>query len=184
MKKYEVWTDGGCTPNPGKGGYGIILNCDGEQSFYVGGEGESTNNRMEFTAVIAAARLLPAGCEATIHTDSQLVIDVLTGACEGKITKPFIPLFEEASLDKRIHLKWVKGHSGQVQNELCDRLATWATNRNASEKGFDSPAWGPVRLDHTALSHALPPTVGQPRTAIANFKLTATKQHGKWSPHV
>ena len=74
MKKVDIYTDGACRNNPGRGGWGAILVYGGREKELSGGEPMTTNNRMELSAVIAALSALKEGCEVTLTTDSQYVV--------------------------------------------------------------------------------------------------------------
>ena len=150
MQQYEIYTDGSCLPNPGVGGYAAIIYENNHPSIYVGGEGKSTNNRMEFLAVLSAIKMLPEGAEAIVYTDSQLVINVLTGEWQGKKTKDFLNEYKDLAVDKKISFKWVKAHNGHKLNDACDHIASWARRFNSSEEGFSSPLWGPVTVTKDA----------------------------------
>ena len=77
MKKVDIYTDGACRGNPGKGGWGAILVYMGKEKELSGGEVETTNNRMELSAVIAALGALKEPCEVTLTTDSQYVVNAI-----------------------------------------------------------------------------------------------------------
>ena len=77
MKHVEIFTDGACSGNPGPGGWGAILRYKGTDKEISGGEAQTTNNRMELTAVIEALKLLKESCEVTLWTDSKYVADGL-----------------------------------------------------------------------------------------------------------
>ena len=84
MKKVEIYTDGACSGNPGPGGWGAVLVYGGHEKELCGGEAETTNNRMELTAVIEALSALREPCEVTLTSDSKYVVDALTlGWAEG-----------------------------------------------------------------------------------------------------
>ncbi|MGN0173334.1 MAG: ribonuclease HI [Acutalibacteraceae bacterium] len=137
MKKIEIFTDGACSGNPGPGGWGAVLRYNGVQKELSGGEAETTNNRMELTAVISALKALKEPCEVTLTTDSKYVCDsVLKGwvyswqknGWRKADKKPAlnVDLWEQLlSLLKthKVEFKWVKGHAGHPENELCDKLA-------------------------------------------------------------
>ena len=78
MKKVEIFTDGACSGNPGPGGWGAILRCNGTEKELSGGEKDTTNNRMELTAVISALKALKYPCEVTVTTDSKYVYESVT----------------------------------------------------------------------------------------------------------
>ena len=78
MKHVDIFTDGACSGNPGAGGWGSILRYGTIEKEISGGSADTTNNRMELTAVIEALRLLKEPCEATVYTDSQYVVNGIT----------------------------------------------------------------------------------------------------------
>lgn len=150
MKKVEIYTDGACSGNPGPGGWGAVLVWNGHERELSGGERDTTNNRMELTAVIEALAALREPCEVTLTSDSKYVIDALTlGWAEGwrargwrKADKsPALNADLWARLLDLVHLHhmtyvWVKGHAGHPYNERCDRLAVAAyTDQQKEENG-------------------------------------------------
>ena len=138
MKHVDIYTDGACRGNPGKGGWGAILVYGGREKELSGGERETTNNRMELSAVIAALSALKEPCDITLTSDSKYVVDAVTkGWVESwrrngwrkadKSPALNVDLWEEilALLDKhKVTFVWVKGHDGHAYNERCDKLAT------------------------------------------------------------
>ena len=137
MKKIEIFTDGACSGNPGKGGWGAILRFGEHQKELSGGEKNTTNNRMELTAVIEALKALKEPCEVVITTDSKYVSDAVTlGWAENwrkngwkkADKKPAlnVDLWEqllELLAQHKVTFNWVKGHAGHPENERCDQLA-------------------------------------------------------------
>ncbi len=137
MKSVEIYTDGACSGNPGPGGWGAILRFGAHEKELSGGERETTNNRMELTAVIEGLSALKEPCLVTLTTDSKYVADGVTkGWAEGwrrngwrkADKKPALnPDLWEKLLDlleiHRVEINWVKGHAGHPENERCDRLA-------------------------------------------------------------
>ena len=137
MKKVELFTDGACSGNPGAGGWGAILRFGSAEKELCGGEKETTNNRMELTAVIMGLSALKEPCEVTLVTDSKYVADGITkGWAESwqkngwrkADKKPALntDLWEKLLELIKIHkveINWVKGHAGHPENERCDRLA-------------------------------------------------------------
>ena len=132
----EIFCDGACSGNPGPGGYGAILRCGGREKEISGGAPDTTNNRMEMTAVIEALRQLTRSCRVSITTDSQYVVKGMTEWIEGWQRKgwqnskkqPVLnrDLWEsllEQSQRHTIDWKWVRGHDGHPENERCDQLA-------------------------------------------------------------
>ena len=132
----EIFCDGACSGNPGPGGYGAILRCGGSEKEISGAAPDTTNNRMEMTAVIEALRQLTRPCRVSITTDSQYVVKGMTEWIEGWQRKgwqnskkqPVLnrDLWESLLEQSRRHIiewKWVRGHDGHPENERCDQLA-------------------------------------------------------------
>jgi ribonuclease HI len=135
----EIWTDGGCKPNPGPGGWGAILRAKGVERELSGAEAATTNNRMELTAAAAALEALKRPCVVTLHTDSQYVRDGITRWHQGWVRRNWrnaagdpvanMDLWRrvlDAAAPHTIEWKWVRGHAGDVMNERADVLATAA----------------------------------------------------------
>ena len=137
MKHVDIYTDGACSGNPGPGGYGAILVYQGKEKELCGGQAQTTNNRMELTAAIAALKALKEPCQVTLYSDSQYLVN---GFQKGWVyqweqknwvksdKKPVlnVDLWQELLQLFRTHqveLVWVRGHAGHPQNERCDRLA-------------------------------------------------------------
>lgn len=137
MKHVDIYTDGACSGNPGPGGWGSILRYEGHEKEISGSEKETTNNRMELTAVIKALAMLKEKCDVTIYTDSSYVCKAFSeGWIWNWIKKDWkkadkspvlnIDLWKEllSELDKHEYkFEWIKGHDGHPENERCDRLA-------------------------------------------------------------
>ena len=131
MKKIEIFTDGSCLGNPGKGGWCAILRYKGHQKILSGAEKNTTNNRMELLAVIKALEALKEECEVELYSDSTYVLKGLSEWLEGWIERNFkkvknVDLWKryiEVSKPHKIHINWIKGHSGHKENELCDKIA-------------------------------------------------------------
>lgn len=137
MKKLNIYTDGACSGNPGKGGWGAVLVYNGIEKEISGAEMHTTNNRMELTAVIKALQLLKEPCEVELTTDSKYVCDAVNkGWVYGWKKKGWIKSDKKAALNvdlweellKQLNIHkvtfiWVKGHNGHPYNEKCDKLA-------------------------------------------------------------
>lgn len=137
QKQVEIFTDGACSGNPGPGGWGAILRYNGHTKELSGGEPNTTNNRMELTAVIEALGSLKEPCRVTLTTDSKYVCDGINkgwakswqkNAWRKADKKPALnPDLWEKLLNlldvHTVELKWVKGHAGHPENERCDQLA-------------------------------------------------------------
>ncbi len=137
MKEVTVYTDGACSGNPGAGGWGTILVYKGRERELSGGAPETTNNRMELTAVIEGLKALKESCKVTVVTDSQYVANGINlGWAESwkkngwrkKDKKPALnpELWDELLTliaKHEVTIEWVKGHDGHPENERCDRMA-------------------------------------------------------------
>ncbi len=137
MKDVTIYTDGACSGNPGPGGWGAILDYKGKRKELCGGEVQTTNNRMELTAVIEALSALKEPCRVTVITDSKYVSDGITlGWAAGwkknnwrkKDKKPALnpELWDSLLLLCEKHVvtfNWIKGHAGHPENERCDEMA-------------------------------------------------------------
>lgn len=137
MKQVEIFTDGACSGNPGPGGWGTVLRFGAHEKELSGGEANTTNNRMELTAVIEGLKALKEPCLVTLTTDSKYVCDSVTKgwvygwqkrgwiksdkkpALNVDLWEQLLPLLEK----HKVTFVWVKGHAGHPENERCDRLA-------------------------------------------------------------
>lgn len=146
MSKVNIYTDGACSGNPGKGGYGTILvyiDSSGkkhEKEFSEGYE-VTTNNQMELMAVIVGLEALKISCEVTVYSDSKYVVDAFNNNwIDGWIKKGWktagkqpvknVELWKRLLIAKEPHkveFIWVKGHAGHEYNERCDELAVNAS---------------------------------------------------------
>lgn len=137
MPEVEIYTDGACSGNPGAGGWGVVLRCNGVEKELSGGEADTTNNRMELTAVIKALQALKKTCRIKLYTDSRYVMDGVTQwlpnwkvngwrTANKKTPVKNVDLWQELeSLLEKHQIKWiwVKGHNGHPENERVDKLA-------------------------------------------------------------
>ena len=137
MKKVNLYTDGACSGNPGPGGWGAILECEGHMKELCGGDANTTNNRMELTAVIEGLSALKYPCEVTLISDSKYIIDAITNEwvykwkennwMRNKKDKALNPDLWEKLLEQiekhNMNYIWVKGHAGHPENERCDEMA-------------------------------------------------------------
>jgi len=132
----DIYTDGACKGNPGAGGWGALLQYDGRMRELCGGEAQTTNNRMELTAVIRAFEALRRPCRARVHTDSQYVRQGITAWIHdwkkrGWRTADRKPVknqdlwrrLDELARQHDVEWIWVKGHAGHPGNERADELA-------------------------------------------------------------
>jgi ribonuclease HI len=141
LKKVEIFTDGACKGNPGPGGWAALLRMGPHEKELVGSGPDTTNNRMEMSAVLNGLRALIQPCEVTIYTDSRYVIDGMTKWIHGWKRSGWINASKkpvrnadlwhdliEAVKTHQIQWQWVKGHDGHPENERVDRLASDAAD--------------------------------------------------------
>ena len=138
MKQVDIYTDGACRGNPGKGGWGAILVYQGREKELSGGDANTTNNRMEMSAVIAALSALKEPCRVKLTTDSQYVVNAIEKGWleswkknnwrksdKGAVLNVDLWMQMDQLLTKHeVTFVWVKGHNGHPFNERCDALAT------------------------------------------------------------
>lgn len=133
----EIYTDGGCEPNPGPGGYGVVLLHPKKRAEVSGGFRLTTNNRMEIYAAIAGLEMLKQPCKVTLYSDSQYLVDAMSKGWVAKWKKnawwlnnkeraknvdlwdKLLPLCEK----HQVEFRWLKGHAGDRENERCDQLS-------------------------------------------------------------
>jgi len=138
-----IYTDGGCSRNPGPGGYGVVLLVEGQRRELSGGFAHTTNNRMELTACIKGLEALDGSHPVTVHSDSQYVINgIVKGwarrwkknnwmrnanepAENSDLWARLLDLCEQHDVE----FQWVRGHNGNRENERCDRLAVEMTQQ-------------------------------------------------------
>jgi len=161
MKKWEeipsidMYTDGGADPNPGKGGYGVILSYKGRSKEFSQGYTLTTNNRMELMAVIFGLEQIKTKANVHVYSDSKYVVDGITKGWAAKWrSNDWLRTKKDKAINSDLwsrlldvvekhHVKftWVKGHAGHEQNERCDALATEALNSATliEDKGYKPP---------------------------------------------
>ena len=136
MSHVQIFTDGACRGNPGPGGWGVLLRFGSEEKTLFGGEQDTTNNRMELTAVIEALGALKRPCDVTLTSDSTYVLKGIQEwmpnwkkrGWKTASKKPVknVDLWKKLDVlivEHKIDWQWVKGHSGHPENELADQLA-------------------------------------------------------------
>jgi ribonuclease HI len=143
----DIFTDGACSGNPGPGGYGAILKFGNKIKEISGHQAESTNNRMELTAVIEALKQLKRPCKVRVFSDSAYVVKGMTEWVPGWINKKWMnsqkkPVLNRNLWELLLHLSkphniewiWLKGHHGHRENERCDELARNAIRQSYGDK--------------------------------------------------
>ena len=137
MKTIHIYTDGACSGNPGPGGWAAVLRYGTTEKELCGGTEDTTNNRMELTAVIEALAALKEPCIVELTSDSKYVIDSVTkGWVYGWQKKGWIKSDKKPALNvdlwerllpllakHTVRFHWIKGHNGHPENERCDQLA-------------------------------------------------------------
>ena len=136
MNSVEIFTDGACRGNPGPGGWGVLMRFGGEEKTLCGGEPDTTNNRMELTAVIEGLAALKRPCEVTVTSDSTYVLKGIQEwmanwkkrgwKTASKQPVKNVDLWQKLDAvigEHKIDWQWVKGHSGNRENEIADQLA-------------------------------------------------------------
>ena len=142
MKQVQIYTDGACRGNPGRGGWAAILVYGQHEKTTSGGERETTNNRMELTAAIMGLSALRERCEVTLYSDSKYLVDAINqgwleswrahGWRRGKEELKNADLWQQLNTLLSMHevrFEWVKGHDGNPYNERCDQIATSNADR-------------------------------------------------------
>ena len=136
-KEIELFCDGACSGNPGPGGWGAILRYRGHERELAGGAPQTTNNRMELTALIKGLEALKEPCRVTVVTDSAYVANGISkGWARGWQRNGWVKSDKKPALNAElwealllqvdrheVDIQWVRGHSGHPENERCDRLA-------------------------------------------------------------
>ncbi|MEM1196190.1 MAG: ribonuclease HI [Pseudomonadota bacterium] len=144
MKKVMIFTDGACKGNPGPGGWGALLRMGRHEKELSGSEAETTNNRMEMTAIIKGLSALTEPCQVELYSDSKYVLDGITKWVDGWQKRGWLtaskkPVRNADLWHKLIEVagrhdvswNWVKGHSGHPENERVDKLASGAAEQAA-----------------------------------------------------
>jgi ribonuclease HI len=153
----EIWTDGGCRPNPGPGGWGTILRFRGVERELSGAEPATTNNRMELTAATMALEALKRPCRVVLHTDSEYLKNGVTRWHAGWVRRNWrnaagdpvanMDLWRrllDAAAAHEVEWRWVRGHSGDPMNERADALATAAREAPGSQSRDSTDTGGDV----------------------------------------
>ena len=154
MDDVTIYTDGACTGNPGPGGYGAVLRYGGRRLELSGGYRRTTNNRMELMGPIAGLERLNKRCRVTLYSDSKYVVDAMAkGWAKRWRAKAWIRNKKERAINPdlwerllglcekhAVEFRWVRGHSGDPENERCDQLAVQAAHQRdlPVDEGYES----------------------------------------------
>ena len=162
LKTVTIYTDGACSGNPGRGGYGVVLIYGTQRKEMAGGFRLTTNNRMEIIAAITGLRTLKERCAVKLHTDSRYVVDSITKGwakrwrlkawkMPGGGVRPNADLWQQL-LDEcarhAVEFVWVRGHASNVENNRCDELAVAAARGKdlPVDVGYETVASAPVLI--------------------------------------
>jgi len=119
-----IHTDGACKGNPGRGGWGAVVEQNGGQFQLSGGEAQTTNNRMEMTAVIKGLEAVDPAAKVLISSDSTYVVNTMTKGWKRKANHDLWYQLDALVRSRDVSWRWVRGHNGDRGNELADKLAT------------------------------------------------------------
>jgi ribonuclease HI len=161
-KEVVIYTDGGCLTNPGPGGYGVVLLYGKARKEMSGGYKLTTNNRMELMAAIEGLNGLKEPCKVKLYSDSRYVVDGIQlgwakrwkdanwwrTKSERAINPDLWEQLLQACEQHQVEFIWVRGHTGNRENERCDALSTQAAEHAnlAVDKGYDPDAYGKVKI--------------------------------------
>lgn len=142
-KQVTIYTDGGCDPNPGPGGYGVVLIYGSRRKELSGGFRHTTNNRMELYAAIQGLEALTEPCQVTLYSDSEYLVNAMTKGWAARWKKRgWMRNSKEEALNPdlwerllalcevhQVSFVWLRGHAGTPENERCDQLSARARLR-------------------------------------------------------
>ncbi len=145
LKEVIIYTDGACIGNPGPGGYGVVLLYGRHRKELSGGFRLTTNNRMEIMAAIIGLRSLKVRCSVTVYSDSQYLVDAIEKGWavkwqannwqrnkkEKAVNADLWAQLLDLCNQHEVNFKWVRGHSGDTENERCDYLAVQAAKQDS-----------------------------------------------------
>jgi ribonuclease HI len=163
LLEVEIFTDGACEPNPGPGGYGVVLQCDKHRKELSGAFKETTNNRMELLAAIVGLQALKQRCRVRLTTDSKYLANAITqGSAQRwrdngwwrtpnqRAANPDLwALLLDLLAKHEVTIAWTRGHAGHVENERCDQLASQVVGsaHAAVDEGYEqSKIPGPASI--------------------------------------
>jgi ribonuclease HI len=158
-KDVTIYADGGAEPNPGPGGYGVILIYGNNRRELVGGFRKTTNNRMEITAAIKGLQALKQSCKVKLYSDSKYVVESMANGWvlawernnwhRRKTPVPNADLWAlllTLCQTHEVHFEWIKGHAGHPENERCDALSMQFLQMKdlAIDEGYEHPPSPPA----------------------------------------
>ncbi len=194
----QIYTDGGCEPNPGKGGFGVVVLHPAQRMETSGGFRSTTNNRMEIYAAIAGLELLKEPSRVTLYSDSQYVVNAMTKGWakswqrkNGWRTKDEraanYDLWERVlalCAKHQVEFRWVRGHAGNVENERCDQLAM-AALRGANlpaDTGYENKSQSEAAATTAVVAAPAPPRELQEGDPCRKCSTPVIKQPSKSKP--
>ncbi|MDY0291401.1 MAG: ribonuclease HI [Desulfuromonadaceae bacterium] len=143
-KSVEIYSDGACSGNPGPGGFGTIMRCNGHERELSGYSPQTTNNRMEMLGAIVGLEALKFPCNVKLTTDSQYLLNGITkwihawkkrnwknSQKKDVLNKDLWQRLDKLAQAHNIEWHWVRGHTGHPENERCDELARQAITDRA-----------------------------------------------------
>ena len=129
LQQVTIYCDGSCIGNPGPGGWGAVLECNGIAKEFSGHIGQTTNNRAELIAMIEALKCLKRACEVTIYSDSEITVKCADGINRAHSNRDLWDQYEEISGQHFVYVEWVQGHNGHPGNERAHKLAEKAARK-------------------------------------------------------
>ena len=120
MSMISMYTDGSCIGNPGPGGWAAIINDGDQKRFIQGGDDNTTNNRMEISAILEGLKVIPEGCSVTVFSDSIYVVNTMVKGWKRKKNLDLWSQQHSEVAKRTVIWKWVKAHAGNTLNEEAD----------------------------------------------------------------
>lgn len=192
--KITIFTDGAANPNPGPGGYGIVLIYATHRKELSAGYQMTTNNRMELMAAKVGLESLERECAVTLYSDSRYLVDGMSkgwaekwrsnGWMRNKEDEALNSDLWEALLEQgkrhNVEYKWVRGHSGHPENERCDQLATAAIR---SSRLLEDTEYGAIAQNHVSAKQATSRKVGERCRECGIALVKKIPRRKKFKPH-
>ena len=170
----EIYTDGSCANNPGKGGWAAIVVEDGSERQLHGGEERTTNNRMEMLAAIKGLEAVPQSSNVTVFSDSTYVVNTMTRNWKRNANKDLWSRLDAVASERRVRWQWVKAHVGLPLNEKADALARMEATGNVDS----SPNLGLSHVDESGEARMVDvgPKPDTERAAVARGSVLMRKE--------